>query len=100
MEIIIIIVLSITTPILGYTTFNLLRKTEKLEDIIIDQTNYIDEFSKQLDIADERLAKIDEKGSFKSDDEIGWFFKQIKVIQESITRFKQTQNAEKTKKEE
>ena len=96
---IIIIVLSITTP-LGYTTFNLLRKTEKLEDIIIDQTNYIDEFSKQLDIADERLAKIDEKGSFKSDDEIGWFFKQIKVIQESITRFKQTQNAEKTKKEE
>jgi|TARA_B110000438_G_scaffold43809_2_gene43787 HAMP domain-containing protein len=97
---IIIIVLSITTPILGYTTFNLLRKTEKLEDIIIDQTNYIDEFSKQLDIADERLAKIDEKGSFKSDDEIGWFFKQIKVIQESITRFKQTQNAEKTKKEE
>ena len=75
-------------------------KTEKLEDIIIDQTNYIDEFSKQLDIADERLAKIDEKGSFKSDDEIGWFFKQIKVIQESITRFKQTQNAEKTKKEE
>tara|TARA_R100000541_G_scaffold21269_2_gene31209 strand:- start:17460 stop:17762 length:303 start_codon:yes stop_codon:yes gene_type:complete len=100
MEIIIIIVLSITTPVLGYTTFNLLRKTEKLEDIIIDQTNYIDEFSKQLDIADERLAKIDEKGSFKSDDEIGWFFKQIKVIQESITRFKQTQNAEKTKKEE
>tara|TARA_B100000768_G_scaffold162813_1_gene163638 strand:+ start:308 stop:607 length:300 start_codon:yes stop_codon:yes gene_type:complete len=97
---IIIIVLSITTPVLGYTTFNLLRKTEKLEDIIIDQTNYIDEFSKQLDIADERLAKIDEKGSFKSDDEIGWFFKQIKVIQESITRFKQTQNAEKTKKEE
>ncbi len=92
--------MSITTPVLGYTTFNLLRKTEKLEDIIIDQTNYIDEFSKQLDIADERLAKIDEKGSFKSDDEIGWFFKQIKVIQESITRFKQTQNAEKTKKEE
>ncbi len=92
-----IIILSIITPVLGYTTFNLLRKQEKLEDIIIDQTNYIDEFSKQLDIADKRLAKIDEKGSFKSDDEIGWFFNQIKVIQKSITRFKQPQNAEKTK---
>jgi len=30
-----IIILSITTPVLGYTTFNLLGKTEKLEDIII-----------------------------------------------------------------
>tara|TARA_R110002012_G_scaffold77656_1_gene196964 strand:+ start:2941 stop:3240 length:300 start_codon:yes stop_codon:yes gene_type:complete len=93
-----IIILGITTPILGYTTFNLLRKTEKLEDIIVNQSNYIDEFSKQLDIADKRLARIDEKGSFKSDDEIGWFFNQIKVIQNSITRFKQPINAEKEKK--
>ena len=39
MEIAIIITLSITTPVLGYTTFNLLRKQEKLEDIIIKQSN-------------------------------------------------------------
>ena len=98
MEIAIIITLSITTPVLGYTTFNLLRKQEKLEDIIINRSNDIEEFSKQIDIADKRLARIDEKGSFKSDDEIGWFFNQIKVIQKSITRFKQPQDAEKKKK--
>ena len=95
--IITIIVLSIVTPILGYTTFNLLRKVEKLEVVIIDQSNYIEEFSKQLDIADKRLEKIDEKGSFKSDDEIGWFFTQIKVIQKSMSRFKTTNDAEKEK---
>ena len=57
-------------------------------DIIINQNDYIGEFSKQLDTADKRLNKIDLKGTFKSDDEIGWFFDQIKVIQTSLSRFK------------
>ena len=57
-------------------------------DIIINQNGYIGEFSKQLDNADKRLNKIDLKGTFKSDDEIGWFFDQIKVIQTSLSRFK------------
>jgi|TARA_B100000795_G_scaffold235445_1_gene195105 hypothetical protein len=83
-----IIVLSIFTSVLGYTTFNLLRKVEKTEDVVIRYDAYIKEFNKQIEIADERLKKIDEKGTFKSDDEIGWFFDQIKVIQEGISRFK------------
>ena len=82
-----LIVISILVVILGYTTINLLRKVEKSEDIIIRQSDYIEEFNKQIDIADRRLKKIDEKGMFKSDDEIGWFFEQIKVIQKSISRF-------------
>ena len=83
-----IIILGIVVVVLGYSTFNLLRKSEKYEDIIVQYDSYIAEFNKQIDIADERLKKIDEKGTFKSDDEIGWFFGQIKVIQEGITRFK------------
>ncbi len=83
-----IIILVISVVVLGFTTWNLLRKTEKQEDIILQYNDYITEFNKQIDIADERLKKIDEKGTFKSDDEIGWFFKQIKVIQGGITRFK------------
>ena len=83
-----IIILGISVVVLGFTTWNLLRKTEKQEDIILQYNNYITEFNKQIEIADDRLKKIDEKGTFKSDDEIGWFFKQIKVIQDGITRFK------------
>jgi len=81
-------VLGILVVVLGYTTINLLRKNEKMLDIIINQNDYIGEFSKQLDTADKRLNKIDLKGTFKSDDEIGWFFDQIKVIQTSLSRFK------------
>ena len=83
-----IIILSISVVVLGFTTWNLLRKTEKQEDIILQYDDYITEFNKQIELADDRLKKIDEKGTFKSDDEIGWFFKQIKVIQDGITRFK------------
>ena len=88
MEIIVISVLSVSTCVLGFTTWNLLRKTEKQEDIIVRYDEYCQEFSKQIENADKRLKKIDEKGMFKSDDEIGWFFKQIKVIQDGISRFK------------
>ena len=83
-----IIILGILTVVLSYTTYNLLKKNEKCEDIIVQYDSYISEFNKQITIADERLKKIDEKGTFESDDEIGWFFGQIKVIQEGISRFK------------
>jgi predicted negative regulator of RcsB-dependent stress response len=87
-ELIIIAILGVMVVILGFTTWNLLSKTEKQEDAIFNYDTFINEYSKQLDIADTRLKEIDERDLFKSDDEIGWFFGQIKVIQEGITRFK------------
>jgi hypothetical protein len=83
-----IIILGIAVAVLGYATFNLLRKSEKYEDIIVQYDSYIAEFNKQIDIADERLKKIDEKGTFESDDEIGWFFEQIKNLQEGMDKFR------------
>ena len=88
MEYIVIGILSIGCITLGFTTFNLLRKVEKIEDVVIRYDRFISEFSKQLDNTDKRLKEIDEKGMFKSDDEIGWFFKQIKRLQSDVSRFK------------
>jgi len=88
MEYVVIGILSAGCIILGYTTYNLLRKVENIEDVVIRYDNFISEFSKQLDNTDKRLNEIDEKGIFKSDDEIGWFFKQIKRLQNDVSRFK------------
>ena len=85
---IIIGVLGLLVVVLGYTTFNLLRKNEKAEDIIISQSNFIDNFSTQLEQSQSRLNEIDEKGVFQSDDEIGWFFNEVKIIQNDLSRFK------------
>ena len=90
-SIIIISILGVAVVILGFTTWNLLSKTEKQEDIIISYDNFINEYSKQLDIADKRLKEIDEKDLFKSDGEIGWFFKNLKRLQNDLSNFKRNQ---------
>ena len=81
-------VLSLLVLTLGFATVNLLRKLEKYEDIIINYDNYIIDLTKQVDYSTKRLKKIDEKGMFEGDDEIGWFFKNIKDIQTKLERFK------------
>ena len=81
-------VLSLLVLTLGFATVNLLRKLEKYEDIIINYDNYIIDLTKQIDYSTKRLKKIDEKGMFEGDDEIGWFFKNIKDIQTKLERFK------------
>jgi len=84
---IIIILLSIVCIILGFTTLNLLRKNEKAEDIVVGYLTYLDKISRVIEAAETKIRKIDIKGSFESDDEIGFFFKQMKQIQEILNEF-------------
>jgi hypothetical protein len=83
-----IVVLVVLVVILGYTTINLLFKNEKAEDIVVGYLIYLDKISKIIEVSDEKLKKIDYAGTFKSDDEVGFFFEQIKKIQEILNEFK------------
>ncbi len=85
---IIIGILGLLVVTLGYTTFNLLRKNEKAEDIIISQSDFINKISEQIETSQKRLDEIDQKGTFQGDDEIGWFFNEVKIIQNDLSRFK------------
>ena len=91
---ILITLLIIAVITLGYTTYNLLRKNEKQEDVLAAYLLYMDNLSKIIEHSNERLKKIDSKGTFQSDDEIGWFFEQIKVIQERLNNFRLTNGGE------
>ena len=88
MIIVLISILSVLVVILGYTTFNLLRKNEKAEDIIYSYREYMGRMNDVIYEADKKLKEIDEQGIFKNDDEIGWFFEKIKAIQEIINQYK------------
>ena len=92
--VILITLLIIAVITLGYTTYNLLRKNEKQEDVLAAYLLYMDNLSKIIEHSSDRLKKIDTKGTFESDDEIGWFFEQIKVIQERLNNFKLTDGGE------
>tara|TARA_R100001244_G_scaffold129397_2_gene100890 strand:- start:207 stop:482 length:276 start_codon:yes stop_codon:yes gene_type:complete len=82
-----IVILSIIVVVLGFTTINLLRKNEKQEDILIGYLKYLDNISRVIEVSNEKIKKIDIKGSFEGDDEIGYFFKTIKKIQNILNDF-------------
>jgi|TARA_R110002020_G_scaffold407527_1_gene617530 preprotein translocase subunit YajC len=85
---IIITILGVLVVILGFTTFNLLRKNEKQEDILMNYLNYLDSLSKIIEVSEEKLKKLDETGVFKSDDEVGFFFESVKELQKILNDFK------------
>jgi hypothetical protein len=73
--------------ILGYTTFNLLRKNEKQEDILMGYMSYLNKVSDIIEMSDKKLKEVDAKESFKSDDEVGFFFESVKQIQSILNQF-------------
>jgi hypothetical protein len=88
-------ILGLMVVILGYTTFNLLRKLEKQEDTINNQAtilasylSYLNKLSDIIEFSSKKLKEVDRKGSFESDDEVGFFFEEIKQIQETLNQFK------------
>ena len=89
------IILGILVVILGFTTFNLLKKAEKQEDMIVSQNKilvsyqiYLNKISDIIELSDKKLKELDHKGSFESDDEIGFFFQSVKQLQEALNVFK------------
>lgn len=82
-----IIILSLMVVILGYTTFNLLKKNEKQEDILMGYMSYLNKVSDIIEMSDKKLKEVDARESFKSDDEVGFFFESIKQIQSILNQF-------------
>ena len=84
---VILITLGILLTISWYVIYNLFTKVELGEDIIESQNEYITKIQEAINFSNNKIKEIDEKGVFKSDDEIGWFFENIKYIQEIINKF-------------
>jgi hypothetical protein len=70
-----------------YIIWNLMRKNERLEDALNKRDTYIDTMSVIMSESDRKIKEIDSKQIFESDDEIGWFFKGIKEIQQLINEY-------------
>ena len=81
------IILGLMVVVLGFTTFNLLKKNERQEDILAGYMEYLSRISGIIELSDKKLKEIDHKGSFESDDEIGFFFQSVKQLQEALNAF-------------
>jgi hypothetical protein len=94
--IITIVFLSITVIVLGIAIRNLLVKVERYEDITADQTQYLQNISDLIKDSQKHLQTLDEKGVFQSDDEVGYFFEQMKDVQKELDRYMLPDNYGKT----
>jgi len=83
-----IIILSLIIVALSFTTYNLLKKNEKCEDVIKSYESYMVNLTTTIEFADTKLKEIDFKGTFEGDDEVGFFFKTLQFIQEQLNAFK------------
>ena len=82
-----ICILSVLVVILGFTTFNLMKKQEKSEDILAGYLDYLDRLSRVIEISDKKLKEIDRNGMFEKDDDVGLIFQSILKIQEILNEF-------------
>lgn len=64
-----------------YVIWNITTKLEALEDWVTDFINTIEKIQMEI-------KKIDYKGYFEADDEVGEIFKQIKTTINQLDRFK------------
>jgi len=85
--IITVCVLSVVIVILGWTTYNLMKKQEKSEDILLGYMEYLDKFSRVIEISNKKLKEVDNKRIFEKDDDVGVIFDSILKIQEILNEF-------------
>lgn len=89
------IISGISVVILGiffYIIRNLLVKVERYEDVVQDQTQYLQNISNLVGDSQKHLKTLDEKGVFQSDDEVGYFFDNLKKVQENFDQYQLSDN--------
>lgn len=77
----------ISTCVLGYACYNMLKKIEVHEELIEEyREEYrteIDKYRTEIENVYKRLKMVDDKNLFEKDDDVGFVFSEIqRVIQE------------------
>ena len=95
LHLIITIILGIVAIFSGVVTFYALRRINAYENIILNISNTVESIKLQLKV-------IDDKGTFESDDEVGFFFQEVKQLGKDLDNLFETEvegNEKETKKE-
>lgn len=74
------IILLVLLIICLYIIYNLNKKTEQYE-------TWFESIREQVSDTNVKLNEIDVRGSFSSDDEIGFYFKYIQSMQDNLSKF-------------
>lgn len=73
--------------IFGYIIYNLNQKVVKLEQIATKQKIIIDSVTAIVEESNKQLSQVELTEAFKSDDQIGFFFRNLQNIQDSLNHY-------------
>ena len=73
--------------LLGYIIWNLLQKNRKLEEIVINQSSFVNDTIVMLDEFNALVNKIDMTMRVQSDPELLQLFETIKQVQKRVQEF-------------
>ena len=76
------IILGLVAITLGWTTFNLTRKVERLE-------SWVEDYAQRVIRTQQTLKEIDNRGNFEADDEVGVIFDSIKETIDELNEITQ-----------
>ena len=76
------IILGLVAITLGWTTFNLTRKVERLE-------TWVENYAQRVIRTQQTLKEIDNRGNFEADDEVGVIFDSIKETIDELNEITQ-----------
>jgi len=97
LHLILTIFLGMTTLFISVLFFYALRRINNYENIILKVNDTIEFINRQLKV-------IDDKGHFEADDEVGFFFDEMKQLGQELEQLFETEvedgNKEEEKKEE
>ena len=90
METLTIVLLGISivvNVILGIIIRNFLVKEKKWATAFDVQVNWMKNLSDEIRAGQQHLFNLDQKGVFQSDDEVGFFFEQMKKVQTALSKY-------------
>ena len=91
------VILLVALVVAGFLVYNLYNKVYRQEVIIESQIEYLRNVSSIIVESKLYVDKLDEKGIFRADDEVGVFFNFMKEIQENINSYRLPENYGKRK---
>lgn len=75
-----------------YSTYNLYKKYNELEKVAQENVDFILSVRARVLSQQSYLKQLDRKGAFESDDEVGYFFKELKKIINDIAIYLEMEN--------
>ncbi len=75
-----------------YVSYNLYKKYDELEKVAQENVDFILSLRSRVLSQQSYLKQLDRKGAFESDDEVGYFFKELKKIINDISFYLEVEN--------